>query len=304
VATFNNLTVSAAGNFTLTAASGSLSQASNNFTVAAASTANVIEDFESSHLWNIVNGRTPTASRTTAAAHDGTLGLDSRNGSDWYYRSDSAAQVQAGDTLSVWIKFTNAANTRAYFAFGASSLGTLSLVAAPNTGQFIIQDNLFFGFTNLSAVNQTYQSNHWYRMEVDWGTSGTIVGKLFDSDGKTLLQTVTAFTTDITSGGFGFRNIGNDTYWDTVTVVRGGNNFGRGSHSGSGPFLAGSLSPGETGSIPGGPTGSAGRTPLERLFATDPATLLSASQYLFRKAGSLSLTGGWEAFFQSLEGTY
>jgi hypothetical protein len=304
VATFSNLTVSAAGSYTLTATSGSLSQTSSSFTIAAASTANVIEDFESSRLWNIVNGRTPTASRTTAAAHDGTLGLDSRNGNDWYYRSDSAAQVQAGDTLSVWIKFTNAANTRAYFAFGVSSFGTLSLVAAPNTGQFIIQENLFFGFANLSAVSQSYQSNHWYRMEVDWGTSGTIIGKLFDSDGTTLIQTVTAFTTDITSGGFGFRNIGNDTYWDTVTAVHGGNNFKQGSHSGSGPFLAGSLSPGEGARIPSGPTGPAGSTPLERLFATDPATVLSASQYLFRKAGSLSLTGGWEAFFQSLEGSF
>src|SRR5262249_38214506 len=132
---------------------------------------------------------------------------------------------QAGDTLSVWMKFTNTFGTRAYFAFGANSFGTLSLVAAPNTGQFIIQENWMYGFTNLAAVSQTYLSGHWYRLEVDWGTSGTIIGKLFDSDGTTLLRTVTAFTTDIISGGFGFRNIGNDTYWDTVTVAHGVNRF-------------------------------------------------------------------------------
>src|SRR5262249_33053283 len=62
-----------------------------------------------------------------------------------------------------------------------------------------------------------------YRLEVDWGASGTIAGKLFDSDGKTLLRTVTATTTSITSGGIAFRAIGYDKYFDTVTVARGVN---------------------------------------------------------------------------------
>jgi hypothetical protein len=147
------------------------------------------------------------------------------NGSDWIYRSDAAAQVQAGDTLSVWLQFSGRANGRAYFGFGASANGTLSLVAAPNTGQLIIQENLNYGFTDLAAVSQSYRANHWYRLEVDWGTSGKIVGKLYDSDGTTLLRTVTASTTDILSGGIAFRATGYDKYFDTVTDTPGVNNF-------------------------------------------------------------------------------
>jgi hypothetical protein len=74
-------------------------------------------------------------------------------------------------------------------------------------------------------VNQSYLPNHWYRLEVDWGASGTIVGKLFDSNGTTLLNSVTAVTNAITSGGIAFRAIGSDKYWDTVTAQHGVNSF-------------------------------------------------------------------------------
>ena len=79
-------------------------------------------------------------------------------------------------------------------------------MAAPNTGQLIIQQNLGYGFQDLAAVNQSFKANHWYRLEVDWGVSGKIIGKLFDSNGTTLLSTVTASSTAITSGGIAFRS--------------------------------------------------------------------------------------------------
>ncbi len=124
------------------------------------------------------------------------------------------------------MKFDGTANGRAYFGFGASSAGTLSLVAAPNTGQLVLQSNVGYGYTTLAAVSQGWQANHWYRLEVDWGSSGTIVGKLFDSNGTTLLNSVTGATTAITSGGIAFRSIGNyDKYFDTVTDTPGVNNF-------------------------------------------------------------------------------
>jgi hypothetical protein len=228
VATFNNLTVSASGNgYTLTAGAAGLTGATSaGFNVSAASSSGtVIENFESSDTWNVVGGSTLTAYLSTRAAHDGTYGLDDYNGSDWIYRNDTGAQLKAGDTVSVWLKFAGSADGRAYFGFGAGSGGTLSLVAAPNTGQLILQKNINYGFTNLASVSQTFAANHWYRLEVDWGTSGKIVGKLFDSDGTTLLRSVTATTTAITSGGIAFRAIGHDKYWDTVTASYGVNSF-------------------------------------------------------------------------------
>ena len=126
------------------------------------------------------------------------------------------------------MQFSGRADGRAYFGFGASSAGTLSLVAAPNTNQLLIQNNNGWGYTNIGAVSQTWQANHWYRLEINWGTSGTIVGKLFDSNGATLLQTVTASTSAITSGGIAFRATGNyNKFWDTVTSTPGVNQFVR-----------------------------------------------------------------------------
>ncbi len=154
----------------------------------------MIEGFETSDSWNVANGYYLNAYLSPWAAHDGNYGLDQYNGQQWMYRSDAAAQVARGDTISVWLQFAGSADGRAYFGFGASAAGTLSIVAAPNTGQLILQNNVGWNFTQLAAVNQSYLPNHWYRLEVDWGASGTIVGKLFDSNGTTLLNSVTAAT--------------------------------------------------------------------------------------------------------------
>jgi subtilase family serine protease len=225
VATFNNLSINNAGvGYTLTASSGSLTAATSaSFNVNAAAPTTVIEGFETSDSWFFVGS--VRAARSTAAAHDGTYGLVMGNSNGWIYNNASNVQVQAGDTLSVWVQFAGAANGRAYFGFGASSSGTLSIVAAPNTGQMILQLNPGYGYMDLAAVNQGYQANHWYRLEVDWGVSGKIVGKLFDSNGTTLLNTVTATTTAITSGGIAFRAIGSNKYFDTVTDAHGVNSF-------------------------------------------------------------------------------
>ena len=180
-----------------------------------------VEDFQTISTYNVVGATQATASTSTLAKHDGSTGLLSTSGNDWMYRSDLA--VQQGDTISVWMDFPILADGRAYFTFGSSSTGTLSLVAAPNTNQFILQNNSGWGFVNLAATPQTWLTNHWYHLEVDWGATGNIVGKLFDSDGSTLLNSVTSSTTVITAGGIGFRSLSGDVYWDTVQFTPAAN---------------------------------------------------------------------------------
>ena len=227
VATFGNLSINRAGTGYTLVASVSASAAiasvtSAAFNVSSSNTvAGVVEGFESSSGYYVVGSRYPTASISTVAKHDGSYGLVDSNGNDWIYRNDAAAQVKQGDTISVWLKFAGTADGRAYFGFGANSGGTLSLVAAPNSNQLLIQNNSGWGFTTIGSTAQTWQANHWYRLEVDWGGNGSIVGKVFDSDGATLLQTVTAAATGITSGGIAFRAIGSNKYWDTVQVTPG-----------------------------------------------------------------------------------
>ena len=226
IATFNNLSINQAGNgYTLAAGAGVLSPiSSTGFNVATNTTG---DGFESGNLsaYKTVGGTTPTASVSTTAMHDGTYGLVDATGSDWIYRDDAAAQVKQGDTLSVWLRF--AAPTtgpsfdgKAYFGFGASATGNLALVASPASNQLYLLNNSGYTYTTIGSASQTWQSNHWYRLQVDWGTNGSLVGKVFDSNGTTLLQTVTASCTAITSGGIAFR--ANGTYskhWDTVLVT-------------------------------------------------------------------------------------
>jgi hypothetical protein len=226
VATFSNLSINQAGTgYTLVASSATLADpTSASFNIVNTTT---IEGFESGNLglYNVVGGSL-TGSVTTSAAHDGSFGLRQSNGNDWIYRNDAASQVSEGNTISVWVNLASAADGRAYFGFDSSSVGTLSVVLAPNTGEFLIQSNFGYGFTNIGAAAAPaggYQANTWYRLEVAWGTDGSITGRLFGSDGTTLLDTVTATTPAgaPTSGGIAFRAIGHDKFFDTVTQTPG-----------------------------------------------------------------------------------
>jgi hypothetical protein len=282
VATFSNLTLNNAGTgYTLRASSGNLSGATSASFNVTSNSSKVIEGFETSSSWYTVGASSPTAYLSTAAAHDGTYGLDDYSGSDWIYRNDAGSQVKAGDTLSVWLRFSGTADGRAYFGFGASASGTLSLVAAPNTNQLLLQQNTNYGYVNLAAVNQTFQANHWYRLEVDWGTSGKIVGRLYDSHGTTLLRTVTATTTAITSGGIAFRATGHDKFWDTVTDTPGVNSFATpATASASAPAVTGAASSAPNSKSVAGRQPSAVETLLTLAASPSQAVTPDASQRL------------------------
>src|SRR5262249_17817632 len=68
-----------------------------------------------------------------------------------------------------------------------------------------------------------------------------IIGRLFDSNGTTLLRSVTATTTAITSGGIAFRGTSSDKYFDTVTVSYGANSFAISASAGQGSEGEGNL---------------------------------------------------------------
>ncbi len=160
------------------------------------------------------------ASVTAAAAHDGPFGLQIGSFTEWMWRNDATVAVQQGDTISAWVQAAGTPNGRLYVGFGASATGTLSMVLGGNTNTLILQRNTNFGFADIGVVPQTWVANKWYRFEVVWGVGGSITGRLFDSDGTTLLNTVTATDNTITSGGLAFRGFGPTHYVDSVQ--RGG----------------------------------------------------------------------------------
>src|SRR5262249_4461652 len=190
-----------------------------------------------------------TFETSAAAAHDGNAGVINHAGKDWIYRDDAAAQVREGDTISAWVQFHGTADGQAFFAFGAntnldgSPLATNSLVLAADKRKLYLQENFFGSQLNstigTSAQSTRFRANHWYRVEVTWGTDGSIVGKLFDSDGTTLLNSVRATANLFSSGGIGFHATGHDKYWDTVTAVATGGAGAAGPHTHAGPGAGG-----------------------------------------------------------------
>ena len=223
IATFSNLSINQVGmGYTLVASSGSLTQATSSTFNINNTVTTTIEGFESGNInpyTKVPTGGKNTFRVNSTAAHDGSFGLQDGPGTDWIFRNDSTVQVQTGQTITVWLQFSTAADGQANFGFGATSTGTLSIMASPASG--VLQLQLNSGFTGtptvLGSVNQTYAANHWYRLEVDWGSGGNITGKLLDSDGVTVLNTVTGSSTAITSGGIAFHATGtNAKFWDTV----------------------------------------------------------------------------------------
>src|SRR5262249_23368912 len=179
-------------------------------------------DFENGSLsdYKTVLHYYPSTDIAAAAAHDGLVGLDKHDGYEWMVGTTPGLQVQRsqGATISVGIQLADntSLDSRAYLGFGvtppnginqdASSLRGLTLVLAPNTNQFLLQS---FSGTSFSTIGtpqaQTYQPNQWYRAEVTWDPTGSITGRLYDSDGTTPLNTVTGTNTTITAGGIAFR---------------------------------------------------------------------------------------------------
>src|SRR5262249_26775041 len=202
-----------------------------SFAIPAPSPVRNIEDFETPHVYHVVFPPS-TFATSTAAAHDGTFGAINHGGQDWVYRDDAAAQVREGDTISAWVQFHGTADGQANFAFGANSnidgspLATYSLALSADRRKLYIQENFFGSQLNstigTSTQNTRFLANHWYRVEATWGTDGSIVGKLFDSDGKTLLNSVSATANLFSAGGIGFHATGHDKYWDTVTAFTTG----------------------------------------------------------------------------------
>lgn len=196
--------------------------------------AGVIESFDDGNLNEYsATGPTPDISVTATAAHDGPFGLEDADKpppNAWIYRDDSAVHLQRGDVVSVWLQTRPATDPfglafgRGYFGFGATAAGTLSVVMAPeestepNNGDLLIQRNTGYGFETIASGSQPWLVDHWYRIEVTWIIDGSIVVRLFDSDGTMLLNTVTGRDDTISSGGIAFRSFYARKFFDTVQI--------------------------------------------------------------------------------------
>jgi uncharacterized delta-60 repeat protein len=194
-----------------------------------------IEDFESGNWphapWISLVPRTPGI-LGTAYAHDGSYGLSDPG---WTYRTD-VQLGNAGDILSWWIRPGSSSGGRAYLGFGASSNGCWSIVAAVNTGQFIIEQNTLFDYSNVAFVSQTWQAAKWYKVAVQFSSASAIVCNLYDSDGSTLLNTLSCSNVTGLPGGVAMRSF---TGFSLDTIRSGSGTQIPISPTNTGPFANG-----------------------------------------------------------------
>ena len=185
--------------------------------LAGVANAAVIESFETGGYgpaWSFVGGSAPTIG--AGGAHDGAFGVVDNN-ARWAYRTDAAATISDGSVLSAWAR--PFAGGRFYLGFGASAAGASSFVLGANTGQLIFQNNNSFGFSNTNATPFSFV-NDWYLATVSFN-SGVVTGRLYGSDGTTLLKTLVASgLSHGASGGVAVRSFSRFAF-DTVSLSHG-----------------------------------------------------------------------------------
>ncbi|MCG8418195.1 MAG: hypothetical protein MJE77_09665 [Proteobacteria bacterium] len=143
-------------------------------------------------------------------AHDGSFSLRDMG---WYYNGNVTVG-NPGDTLSWWVYATGG---RAYLAFDSNGSGARSFILARNTRDIRFQNNANWGFQQLNRSSHTFREQ-WYYVEIEFLGGGEVLGRLFDEDGETLLNSVTQVFNDTNLvGGIAIRSfLGNRV--DTVQV--------------------------------------------------------------------------------------
>jgi hypothetical protein len=221
------VTAQDAGNNTVTSFTGPV-----GLTASADGVTSVVEDFESGvwpHAPWVLLGNAGTLS--AAFAHDGNFGL---RDPDWAYRTD-VRLGDVGNELSWWIRPSGTAG-RAYLGFAASSTGAWSFVAAPNSGQIMIDQNLGYQFTNVVITNQTWQLNKWYKAVVRFTSPISVQCSLYDTDGVTLLNSLSYTNKSSLAGGVAMRSFGS---WSLDMIKSGSGAALAMTPTNSGSFAAG-----------------------------------------------------------------
>ncbi len=182
----------------------------------------VLEGFESG-VWPAPGWSGSTVGTVSAAsAHDGTYGIRDPAASaylaPWSYRTDVSVGT-VGDRITAWAR-PGPGTGRAYIGFAASASGCKSFVAATNSPDIRFQDNPDWDFVELNTSEQSFTVGRWYKMEIEFTASDTVVGRLYDQDGTTLLNSVTQVYTSSLVGGIALRSFGDGFDMDTVSICR------------------------------------------------------------------------------------
>ncbi|MFG0284244.1 MAG: hypothetical protein ACF8R7_07455, partial [Phycisphaerales bacterium JB039] len=176
-------------------------------------------DWSGNYTWLGSGSSTPNV-LDSVGARTGSFGCTfTQNG--WWQNSDSAAVIEDGSTFEYWFRGSGA---RVYIGFTSDTSATqaYTVVAAPNTGNVIIQRNNGFGFSDLASTPISWSASEFYQVVASY-ESGVISVEVFDGAGFSLGTTM-ADTGYDGGGRLLLRGFGGTVYADDIDLAAGGPN--------------------------------------------------------------------------------
>ena len=186
----------------------------------------VIEPFTGGQLsapgWSTGIGADASAFLATPAP-DGSYGIALSEG-EWSY--NNYLSLLPGQTLSAWINpgpsptiDNNAQGGRIYLGFDAGASGAYSFVAASDSNELGFQDNTGYATPAFAASAPQSYNDQWYLLSVALSADGgTATAYLYDTDGTTLLNTLSQTGLSSANTGLALRGVGGAAITTISTV--------------------------------------------------------------------------------------
>lgn len=191
--------------------------------VSAPAMAQFFEGFEHgdwSGNWTHLSSTTTPHTLNADAARTGNFGAV-MDGGGWWRHSDPAATISDGFEYEYYFRAGGGATIgRAYIGFTSDDLATeaYTVIAAPNTGNVIIQDNSGFSFANLAASDPiSWSETDFYRVAVSY-SGGIITAEVFDEGGASLAPAIMA-DTGYSGGGSLFLRGFSNPHVDDISII-------------------------------------------------------------------------------------
>ncbi|MEI6067520.1 MAG: hypothetical protein WCP96_09285 [Methylococcaceae bacterium] len=178
--------------------------------------ANTVEPFTGGQLsasgWSAGIGADASNYLSTPAP-DGSYGIALSDGA-WSY--NTSIQFLPGETLSAWINpgpsataSNNAQGGRIYLGFDAGATDAYSFVAASDTNALGFQNNAGYSTPSFSSSAAQSYLDQWYFMTIGLSANGSsATANIYDTDGVTLLSSVTETGLLSNHTGIALRGIG------------------------------------------------------------------------------------------------
>lgn len=186
------------------------------------------DDFESSGLRTAYNGQTGTFSRVDGSASgdptptegSGELKADPTSGDKVFIGASGDTSVGSTMDFRVYLQDTDSTqNAASGNLFGVIDGSNFYRTRLDSSGEHAIEVSTSGGGVQTLASNSfNVPENEWLRNEIEWvpRNGGTIVSRIYDSNGNEVDSVSVSNEGTIAEGGFGFQQLGGteNVYWD------------------------------------------------------------------------------------------